>query len=194
MSNAIHVQGQNTTTESSPHEEIKAFLKNYSAAWNSQDFWRLKDLWDLDDPMPFYKAMEVERPVIGWNNLSLYFDPKPGAKFLDGILTKYTNISIKLIAPDVALAFFDLEWDLKAKGPSKPMGGTDPTMVVLKKKPEGWRMSAYVEACMSPGNYVRKLLEGQTRPHFYEYLKENTGYEPDAPHKNAAEKYWSVKP
>ena len=64
MSNAIHVQGQNTTTESSPHEEIKTFLKNYSAAWNSQDFWRLKDLWDLDDPMPFYKAMEVERPVI----------------------------------------------------------------------------------------------------------------------------------
>ncbi len=158
-------------------EEIRAFLNDYSNAWNSQDFRQLKELWDIDDPMPFYKAMEVERPVIGWDNLNLYIDPKPGVKFLDGILTKYTNISIKLIAPDVALAMFDLEWDLKARGPSKP---------------KGWRMSAYVEACMSPGKYVQKLFQDQTRPHFYDFLKENSDYDPGAPPKSAEEKFWSV--
>lgn len=179
------------SAHSALREEIEAYLHSYAAAWNSQDFKNVKALWDADDPLPFYKAMEVEKPIIGWEQLDLYLDPQPGAKFLDGIINTYTNISAKLIASDIAIAVFDLEWDLKARGPSKPMGGTDPTMVVLKKKPEGWRMSAYVEACMSPGNYVRKLLEGQVRPSFLEYMKDQ-GYEPDAPPKSAAEKYWSV--
>ncbi|MDQ1303101.1 MAG: hypothetical protein QG595_1084, partial [Pseudomonadota bacterium] len=55
---------------------------------------------------------------------------------------------------------------------AKPLSGRDPVMTVLRKKTEGWRMCAYVEACMHPAVYVKKLCDLTVRPSFVATLRE----------------------
>lgn len=156
-------------SESGFEREIEAFFDDYAARWNSQEYGRLADLWDRDDTQPFYRAMERETCLTSWKQLERYWNP--GAKVIDGLWNIYTNLVAKQIAADVAVVMFVLEWNIKAGGRAQPMSGTDPGMAVLKRKPEGWRMCAYVEACMHPAAYVRKLCEQQVRPSFLKTLE-----------------------
>lgn len=43
--------------------EIEALLRRTEVIWNSQDTAALRDLWDRDDPEPFYLAGEQENPL-----------------------------------------------------------------------------------------------------------------------------------
>jgi hypothetical protein len=129
-------------------QEIEQFFEEYSKRWNSQDYGTLGELWDRDDELPFYRPMEVENFIAGWDRLEKYWNPVPGKRIIGGLWNIYTNLRPKLIGPDVAVVTFDLEWDLKPPGSAKAISGTDPGMAVLKRKPEGWRLVAYVEACM----------------------------------------------
>lgn len=149
--------------------EIEAFFVQYSKRWNSQNYLTLAELWDRDDPAPFYRAMEREQPTASWPELERYWNPRPGMRVIDGLWNIYTNLRPKLVAPDVAVVLFDLEWDIKPPR-AKPVSGTDPGIAVLKRKPEGWRMVAYVEACMHPAAYVSKMFQDQVRPSFTSFL------------------------
>lgn len=149
--------------------EIETFFVEYSRRWNSQEYLTLMELWDRDDAAPFYRAMERDEPTSTWPELERYWNPRPGKRVIDGLWNIYTNLRPKLIAPDVAVVLFDLEWDIKAPR-TKPLSGTDPGIAVLKRKAEGWRMVAYVEACMHPARYVSKLFEDQVRPSFTDFI------------------------
>lgn len=152
-------------------KEIEEFFVEYSRRWNSQQYGTLAELWDRDDPAPFYRAMERERPTATWPELERYWEPVPGKRFIDGLWNVYTNLRVKAVAPDVAVVMFDLQWDIKAPR-VKPMSGTDPGIAVLKRRAEGWRMVAYVEACMHAVGAVRVLLEQNVRPDFVRFLAE----------------------
>ena len=167
--------------------EIQEFFEEYARRWNSQDFQSLMELWDRDDPLPFYRPMEVEQPIKGWEDLESYWAP-PGAKIIDGLWNVYTNLVPKLIAPDVCVVLWDMEWDIKPTW-RKGQSGTDPGMSVLRRTPDGWRMVAYVEACMHPATYVRKLFERQVRPEFVHFVEERTGASTKAP-EDPATKFW----
>ncbi len=180
-------------TESSFKQEIETFFVDYSALWNGQEYSRLADLWDHDDAQPFYRAMEMESYLTSWKQLERYWNP--GVNVIDGLWNIYTNLVPKQITPDVAVVMFELEWDIKAAGRTQPMSGTDPGMAVLKRKPEGWRMCAYVEACMHPAAYVRKFCEQQVRPTFLKTLEEfGKARVKDKEAGDVAAKYWSVTP
>jgi len=154
--------------------EIRAFFDEYEARWNSKRFAALGELWDHDDSMPFYRPMEVDGYITQWTDLERYWEPRPGTSFIDELNFRYTNLHAKLVSPDVAVVMSDFEWDLKMKGGeyAKPLSGRDPVITVLKKKPEGWRMCAYVEACMHPAIYVKKLCDMTVRPSFVTTLRE----------------------
>ena len=164
--------------------EVEEFFEQYSQRWNSQDYSSLSELWDREDDLPMYRPMEVANFIQGWPTLEKYWNPIPGKKIIEGLWNAYTNLVPKLVGPDVAVVTFDLEWDLKPPGPSKAISGTDPGMAVLSRKSEGWRMVAYVEACMAPGAYIRKMFERQVRPDFVAFLEKQAGgkkpHEPDA--------------
>ncbi len=149
--------------------EIEEFFAEYSRRWNSQDYGSLAELWDREDPAPFYRAMEREQPTATWPELERYWNPVPGRRIIDGLWNIYTRLRIKPVGADVAVVLFDLEWNIKVPR-VKPMSGTDPGMAVLRRTPAGWRMVAYVEACMHPATYVRVLVEGQVRPDFTRFL------------------------
>ena len=154
--------------------EIEAFFVEYSRRWTSQRYAALKELWDGDDPAPFYRAMEREHPTTTWAELERYWEPVPGQRVIDGLWNVYTNLRVKPAGDDVAIVLFDLQWDIKAPH-AKPMSGTDPGMAVLRRRPAGWRMIAYVEACMHPATYARVLAEASVRPEFTRFLGRRAG-------------------
>jgi len=153
-------------------QEIEDFFADYSQRWNSQDYASLGECWDQDDTQPFYRPMERENFITDRESLRKYWNPVPGKRVIGGLWNVYTNLKPKLVGADVVVVTFDLEWDLKPPGPGLPVGGTDPGMAVLKKTAQGWRMVAYVEACMSPITYVRKMFEQQARPSFIDFLRQ----------------------
>lgn len=153
--------------------EIRAFFDEYEERWNTRNYRSLGELWDRDDSQPFYRPMEVDGYIGSWPDLERYWEPRPGVSYIDALCFRYTDLRVKLVAPDVAVVMSDFHWDLKLKGGeyARPMSGRDPVMTVLKKKPEGWRMCAYVEACMHPAVYVKKICELAVRPTFVEALQ-----------------------
>ncbi|MEO8224207.1 MAG: hypothetical protein ABI661_05335 [Gammaproteobacteria bacterium] len=162
--------------------EIRTFFDEYEALWNNKRFASLGDLWDRDDPAPYYRPMEVDGYIAQWQDLERYWVPRPGVSYIDALNFRYTNLKTKCPAPDVAVVMSDFHWDLKLKGGeyAKPLSGRDPVIAVLKKKPEGWRMCAYVESCMHPAVYVKKLCDIAVRPAFVASLRD-AGQAKDAP-------------
>jgi hypothetical protein len=153
-------------------KEIEEFFVEYSKRWNSQQYGTLAELWDRDDPAPFYRAMERDQPTATWPELERYWNPVPGRRIIDGLWNVYSNLRVKAVGSDVAVVLFDLEWDIKAPR-MPPMSGTDPGMAVLRRRPAGWRMVAYVEACRHAVGYVQALASQKVRPSFVRFLEDS---------------------
>ena len=45
--------------------EIEAVLRKQEEIWNSQDYQRIRELWDHDDPEPYFVAAELDETIIG---------------------------------------------------------------------------------------------------------------------------------
>ncbi len=120
-------------------QEIEQVFLDYESIWNSQDYGRLKEFWDADDPEPFYLAEEQEDWRYGWDAVERYWVPTPGKSALESIWMRYRDIRTKQIAPDLAIAACWVRHDLKLRGPMQATGGDARVMSVFRKKSEGWR-------------------------------------------------------
>jgi len=139
--------------------EIAVFLKEYEAAYNNQDYRKVKSMW-VADGNPIYMAEEVPFPLYGKSRIDNYFNPVPGRKILEGIDNRYSEVRAKYVAPNVAVATYRLDYDLKlVRMPA--VGGWDRVMAVFVKGDDGWRLSAYTEAPMAPGTMIRKKMKDQ---------------------------------
>jgi hypothetical protein len=150
-------------------QEIVELFRDYEAIWNSQDLARLKELWDEDDPNPFYLAEEQGDWKFGWEAVEKYWVPTPGKSMLDSMMMGYRDFHVKQIGPDLAICACWVRHDMKLRGPHKPSGGDARVMGVFRKKPEGWRFIAYMEGPMSPVLYMMKLYEQNVSPEFEEF-------------------------
>jgi ketosteroid isomerase-like protein len=137
--------------------EIAAFLAEYEAAYNNQDYRKVKSMW-LDDGNPIYMAEEVPFPLYGKSRMDNYFNPMPGKRILVGIDNKYSEVRAKYVAPTIAVATYRLDYDIKLVGrPSSH--GWDRAMAVFVKTGGEWKMTAYTEAPMGPATMVRKMMK-----------------------------------
>lgn len=137
--------------------EITAFLSDYESAYNNQDYRTVKSMWS-GDGNPIYMAEEVPFPLYGQSRLDGYFNPRPGRKILDGIDNKYSKVRAKYVAPNVAVATYRLDYDIKLVG-MPAMHGWDRLMAVFVKEGDSWKLSAYAEAPMGPATMVRKMMK-----------------------------------
>ena len=154
-------------------DEITALLQRYQELWDTQDFARLEELWDTEDPAPFYLPEEWTPGFItDWAGLRRYWDPVPGQVVIEAIRNVYSNVEAKLVAPDVAVATFDLRYDLKVVG-QPPTGGEDRVLAVLVRREGGWRFAAYAEAPLNPVALVRRLYQRSVPADFDDYLAEH---------------------
>ena len=138
-------------------DEITAFLAEYEEAYNNQDYRKIKGMW-VDDGNPIYMAEEVPFPLYGKSRMDSYFNPVPGKRILDGIDNKYSKIRAKYITPDIAVATYRLDYDIKLVGMAASHGW-DRAMAVFARVDGDWKMSAYTEAPMGPATMVRKMMQ-----------------------------------
>lgn len=138
-------------------KEITAFLTEYELAYNNQDYRKVKSMWTADGN-PIYMAEEVPFPLYGKSRMDNYFNPVPGRRILEGIDNKYSKVRAKYVAPNVAVATYRLDYDIKLVGMAA-MHGWDRVMAVFVKGDDGWQLSAYTEAPMGPGTMVRKMMK-----------------------------------
>ena len=137
--------------------EITGFLAEYARVYNNQDYRAVKSMWH-DDGNPIYMAEEVPFPLYGQDRIDNYFNPRPGKRILDGIDNKYSKVRAKYVAPDIAVATYRLDYDIKLIG-MPAMHGWDRVMAVFIKTDTGWKLTAYTEAPMGPATMVRKMMK-----------------------------------
>lgn len=151
------------------HAEIEAVLNVTKSIWNSQEFHRLKEVWDADDPEPWYVPEEIETPFRSWPEIDRYWNP--GRKVLDAFRWDFSNLHVKSLAPDLALALFDHFYELKVAigRPQPATAGFDRVITLFRKKPEGWRHILYAQCPLGPEIYVRALRHKILSPDFEEF-------------------------
>ena len=137
---------------------IEAFIHHTAEVWNTQDFRKVLDLWDPDEEVPFYLAEEQERWFLGWEPLRAYLAPPLPNPVLEALREEMYDISVKLIADDLAIAVWYMHFEMKMRGRS-PLGEEIRMSAVLRKKPEGWRFIHWAESPLTPTAYIDKLRE-----------------------------------
>lgn len=136
---------------------ISGFLDRYYEAYDIQDFRTLKTMWH-DDGNPIYMAEEVPFPIYGKAGMDKYFNPAPGKRILAGIDNRHSEVRAKYITPDVAVATYRLDYDIKLTG-MPAVGGWDRAIAMFVNTDDGWKLTAYAEAPMGPATMVRKMIK-----------------------------------
>lgn len=145
--------------------EIAAFLDRYRACWSRADYDGVMALWDKDEPNPIYVAEEAD-PAVGWDAIRKYFDRNRHVLGTIGIRT--WNLQTRQPAPDLAIAFYEMQWNAKltAAAGGQVLGGFNRVSGILRRKPQGWRMFHYVEAPLAAPVYVRRIAGYVVDPDF----------------------------
>jgi hypothetical protein len=165
------VFAQDTNEDANLVAEMEAELKKQEEIWNSQDYQRIRELWDRDDPEPFYVAAELEETIIGWPALDNYLaPPKSGlAAFRWG----FSNVKARWLGSEFALALCDHWFEFQIVGKNqRPKSGFDRLLLIYKKKPEGWKLILYANCPHSVETHVRALVERNVKPDFAEFREE----------------------
>lgn len=146
--------------------EIDAVLKKTEEIWNSQHFFRLKDVWDADDPEPWYVPEEIVTPFRSWPEIEKYWGPP--RRVLRAFRWKFSNLQVKSLAPDLALALFDhfYEIDLAVGPPTPPTAGFDRCLALFRRKPDGWKHILYAQCPLGPDTYIKVLRQKIVQPDF----------------------------
>lgn len=155
--------------------EIIALLRETEAIWDSQDTARLRSLWDTEDPDPYYLAGEQENWFVGWDAINSYLAPPAGSpKITEAIRVRFYDISVRLLAPDLAFAAYWMRTDMKLVFAPKPFGSDNRVSSVFRRTPDGWRYVCYTEAFQAPTIYMQKLAEKNISPDYPEFYDKVT--------------------
>jgi len=149
------------TTKATPTEVIagvSAVIHETAERWNSQDFASVLGLWDPDEPVPFYLAEEQDDWFIGWERLRGYLDPPRPSPAVQGIREEMRDIHVKQLAPDLALAAWNMHFEMKIIG-QPPIGEEVRVSAVLRRTDAGWRYIHWAESPMTAMMYIKKLFE-----------------------------------
>ncbi|MDE0129198.1 MAG: nuclear transport factor 2 family protein [Gammaproteobacteria bacterium] len=139
-------------------EAVKALVHETAERWNSQDYRTVLELWDPDEEVPFYLAEEQDGWFIGWEPLKAYLSPPLPSPVMEGLREEMRDISVKLIADDLAIAAWYMHFEMKMRG-RPPIGEDVRVSAVMRKKPEGWRYIHWAESPMTALVYIEKLFQ-----------------------------------
>jgi len=171
---AAMVGGRAFGADAGLHADIEAVLRRTEEIWNSQHFYRLKDVWDADDPEPWYVPEEIATPFRSWPEIERYWGPP--MRVLRAFRWKFSNLHVKALAPDLALALFDhfYEIELAVGRPPlpPPSAGFDRCLAMFRRKPDGWKHILYAQCPLGPETYIRALREKIVQPDFKAFSDE----------------------
>jgi ketosteroid isomerase-like protein len=153
--------------------DIEAVVQATAAAWNSQNYASVMDLWDRDEPNVMYLAEEQPGWFVGWSQLKAYLGSN--APFIEAIREEMSNIRVQPLADNLAAVTWDMHFEMKTKG-TRPIGEDIRVTAILRKKTEGWRYIHYAEAPMTASMYMRTLMQKDVDAEKFEQVME-TGRE-----------------
>ncbi|MDP6437880.1 MAG: nuclear transport factor 2 family protein [Gammaproteobacteria bacterium] len=163
---------QTAATTNDINAEIGALLRETEQRWDSQNTASLKELWDTDDPEPFYLAGEQGDWFSGWDQLNAYLDPRGAPKITQAIRVRFYDIRARSLSPDLAFAAYWMRTDMKLVFQPKPFASDNRVAAVFRRKPEGWRYLAYMEAFQAPNMYINKLMEKDVADDYQQFFDE----------------------
>ncbi|MBM4196846.1 MAG: hypothetical protein FJ197_07075 [Gammaproteobacteria bacterium] len=165
------LMGDRAQASAGVHAEIEAVLKRTEEIWNSQHFYRLRDVWDTDDPEPWYVPEEIVTPFRSWPEIERYWGPP--MRVLRAFRWQFSNLHVKSLADDLALALFDHYYEIEiaiGRPPlPPPTAGFDRCLAIFRRKPDGWKHILYAQCPLGPDTYIRALREKIVRPDFREF-------------------------
>jgi hypothetical protein len=141
-----------------------------AARWNSQDFATLLELWDPNEAYPTYLAEEQAEWFIGWDRLRGYLDPPRPNPVVEAIREEMHDIKVKLIAPDLAIAVWEMHFEMKTIG-SNPIGENVRVSAVLRNTSDGWKYIHWAESPKTAMVYIEDLFEKDVEPGWDEYFE-----------------------
>lgn len=150
--------------------DVKAVILETAQRWNSQDFASVLELWDPNEPFPTYLAEEQAQWFIGWDPLRGYLDPPRPSPAVEAIREEMSNIHIKQIAPDLAIAVWDMHFEMKIIG-TNPIGENIRVSAVLRQTDAGWRYIHWAESPKTALVYIKGLFERDVAPGWDEYFE-----------------------
>ncbi len=160
-----------TTETADVQAEVAALIHETAERWNSQDYATVLELWDPDEPMPFYLAEEQRQWFIGWPALKNYLNPPKPSPVVQGIREEMRNIHVKLIGPGLAVAAWEMHFEMKIIG-RPPIGEEARVSAVLRRTAAGWRYIHWAESPMTASLYLQTLMEKEVDPVKFQVVHE----------------------
>ena len=126
---------------------VKETVLAYVACSEGFNFAARKGLWDADEDTPVLCPEESPEPLIGWDALDAYWSHS--RKSMASLVSKATNIKIRMLSDTLALATYNNRWIAtmaEAEGlAQKPISADVRMTAVLRKTDAGWRYIHLVE-------------------------------------------------
>lgn len=127
--------------------ELAALIATYVSYSEGMNFEGKRALWDQDDPVPLLMPEEAHAPLIGWAAINAYWSKS--RVIMETLKSRTANVRARLIAPDVALATYDMRWVATLAGPPeikrKPIAADVRVTALLRQTPNGWRFFHLME-------------------------------------------------
>ena len=142
-------------------------LNETANRWNSQHWGSVIELWDPEEPTPMYLAEEQRNWFVGWAPLKAYLGSDTA--IIDALREEMSNIKVRRIAPDLAVAAYNMHFEMQLRG-GAPLGEDIRVTAIFRRKPDGWKYIHYAEAPMTAPMYMAKLMQQDVRPEFKDAL------------------------
>ena len=148
-------------------------LGQLCAAWSTLTLTDIEALWDPGEVLPTMLPQELERPLVGWDELRLYWTK--AAVRLEAASMRTRDLIVHPIAADLALIMYVMHWNGAIRGLVRPVGVEARVSAVIRNTPLGWRFIHYVEAPLSFSLQLQQRNALQADPDFIA----RTGHDPD---------------
>jgi len=149
---------------------VTAVIHETAERWNSQDYSSVLQLWDPNEAYPTYLAEEQAQWFIGWERLRRYLDPPRPNPVVEAIREEMSDVRVKLIAPDLAIAVWYMHFEMKTIG-SNPIGEDIRVSAVLRSTDDGWRYIHWAESPKTAPVYLEDLMEKDVADGWDEYFE-----------------------
>ncbi len=147
--------------------DVEAMIHKFGAMMSDLKGPRPSQLFDKT-VSPMYLAEENIDWTDGVDQLLWYHDTPERLAFVDALDYQSSNIRVRMLAPDVALAAWHVHANQKMRR-GRPWAEYFRANAVLRKTPnDGWKFVYYAEAPRSTMAYVRELYERMVSPEFKE--------------------------
>lgn len=173
--------------------DIENLVQEFADRWSSKEWRSVPELWDRDEETPYYLFSHQADWLIGWEQLDGYFAKKQtvpvkevpelnpvgiqqielvhyeyrNEKDLEAMLYTPSNIRVRKIDDDLALAVWYVKFDYKPWFQA-PMGETFKANAVFRETAQGWKFIHYAETPDSAIMYIERLYRKEASPEFIE--------------------------